>query len=199
MKEKFLPIGTVCTLKGKNKKTIIIGYFSIEYKGNAIMYDYSGYDYPEGLLANTKYSFNHSDINNIDYLGYMSKEYNILNKKLLGQLNTEINTKLETNSFFKNIKFDENGVVVFEELLNPNLQQNNKTNRKSTHLNTQKKEQNNVFQNNEFRPSNIIEDAENAKNWSIFKKIKFDENGTVIEAEEFNDKEKQENNMLRND
>ena len=74
MKEKFLPIGTICTLKNKNKKIIIVGYFSIKYNGDAVIYDYSGLDYPAGLLSNSFYHFNHSDINSIDYLGYESEE-----------------------------------------------------------------------------------------------------------------------------
>ena len=50
MIDKYLPIGTVCTLKGNNKKVMVIGFFSVEYNGNIKMYDYQGCSYPEGIL-----------------------------------------------------------------------------------------------------------------------------------------------------
>ena len=34
MEQKYLPIGSVCTLKGKNKKVMITGYYSVEFNGN---------------------------------------------------------------------------------------------------------------------------------------------------------------------
>ena len=187
MKEKFLPIGTICTLKNKNKKIIIVGYFSIKYNGDAVIYDYSGLDYPAGLLSNSFYHFNHSDINSIDYLGYESEEFETFNKKIKGQLNNDEEKEYKTNSFFKNIKFDENGVVVFEE-----MEDNKDTvdEYKKSHFNKMDNQRNeevktNVFSNDKFEPSHQIEDANDSENWSIFKSIKFDENGFVIEAEEF--------------
>jgi len=190
MKEKYLPIGTLCTLKGKNKKTLIVGYFGIEYNGgNAIMYDYSGYDYPEGLLTNKLYSFNHKDIQNIDHLGYINEEYQKFNQILLNQNNNETKENLKTHNFFKNIKFDENGVVIFEEL---NEEFVNNYTQPITNIQQETKEEINFFTQQNSTPSTIVENADNSKNWSIFKNIKFDENGVIIEEETYTQEELQQ-------
>ena len=57
MKEKYLPIGTVCTVKNNLKKYMIVGYYSIEYLKNMKIYDYIAYPYPEGLLLSDKTLF----------------------------------------------------------------------------------------------------------------------------------------------
>ena len=114
MIDKYLPIGTVCTLKGNNKKIMIVGFFSIEYNGNIKMYDYQGCPYPEGLLLKSGLvSFNHDDVEKIDFLGYKDLLHDNFNKILLK--NT---SKLDINDAKKttiaNFQFDENGVVIFD-------------------------------------------------------------------------------------
>ena len=190
MKEKYLPIGTVCTLKGKNKKTMIVGFFSIEYNGNVTMYDYCGYDYPEGLLLNRKYSFNHNDIEKIDYLGFKNEEYEILNKNMLKQNAEKTLTlnNLKTQEILKNIKFDENGVVVFEQLdVEPHDNQLKSV--EKSQLNNETLERESFIQTKKEEPSNVIESSNNSRNWNIFKSIKFDENGVVTEMEEYTPEE----------
>ena len=41
MNEKYLPIGTICTLKGKNKKVMIVGVYGVEFNGNLKINDYT--------------------------------------------------------------------------------------------------------------------------------------------------------------
>lgn len=68
MKEKYLPIGTVVTLKDATKKIMIIGYLPMT-KDNQ-MFDYSACTYPEGVITSDKtLAFNHSQIDKIDFIG----------------------------------------------------------------------------------------------------------------------------------
>lgn len=114
MQAKYLPIGSVVTINDANKKVMIIGYYSIKYMNVVKMYDYVGCVYPEGLLLpNDLYSFNHSDIINVDYMGYESEAYKVLNDNLTNKKN---DTKFQQGSNSINMKFDKNGVVVYDEL-----------------------------------------------------------------------------------
>lgn len=116
MQEKYLPIGSIVTIKNTNRKIMIIGYYSLEYQNSVKIYDYVGCNYPEGMLMkNNMFSFNHSDILKCDFLGFKDASYETFNKNLNSQLNTD--TKgMEQPKNFLNLKFDENGVVVYEEL-----------------------------------------------------------------------------------
>ena len=118
MEEKYLPIGSVVTVKDINKKLMIIGYYSLEYKNSVKLYDYVGCSYPEGmLLKNNTFSFNHSDIISCDFLGYQDESFKVLNSNLNSQQN-ENQENLEQPSNFLNLKFDENGVVIYNEMSN---------------------------------------------------------------------------------
>mgnify|MGYP004559404369 FL=1 len=115
MPNKYLPIGSVVKLKGNDKKIMIIGYYSLEYNNAVRIYDYVGCSYPEGLLIkNNSYSFNHSDISSVVFNGYIDESFNKLNTNLKDEPSDDKN--LETKSSFINVKFDENGVVVYDEL-----------------------------------------------------------------------------------
>lgn len=120
MEDKYLPIGTVCTLKGKNKKVMITGFYAVEFNGNLKINDYSGCAYPEGLLLpELNCTFNHSDIENVDFLGYRNEEQvkflNLLNE-LTGNVGPQSNEwVLASNETYSKLLFDENGVVVLAE------------------------------------------------------------------------------------
>lgn len=112
--DRYLPIGTVCTLNNTNRKYIIIGYFSLEYTSNIKLYDYIGLPYPEGFLMKNKInSFNHSEIVNIEHLGLINEDFENFNN-ILCDSSIESDENKETDSLFSNFTFDENGVVVYE-------------------------------------------------------------------------------------
>ena len=64
MKEKYLPLGTVCMLKGGEKSLMIIGYCpQAEKDGAVVQYDYVGCLYPEGIVSSEQnLVFNHDQI-----------------------------------------------------------------------------------------------------------------------------------------
>lgn len=120
MKKKFLPIGTICKLKKSNNKIMIVGYYSINYNGIVKLYDYSGLLYPEGMLNNQVIAFNHSDIDSVDFLGYVSTEYDKLNLRLTKNIEKYSEDKEVKNNYIYNFKFDENGVVIFDPMVGSN-------------------------------------------------------------------------------
>ena len=83
MKEKYLPIGTVCLLKGGTKKVMITG-FCIDPDGDDNqMYDYSGCIYPEGFLSSTQIClFNHEQIVEVSHMGLIDDEEKEFKEKL---------------------------------------------------------------------------------------------------------------------
>lgn len=173
MKEdKYLPIGTICSIQGNNSLVMINGYLSLKYYDKVKLFDYQGVSYPQGGLKNEYISFNHDEIVDIKYLGYKNDEYFSLTHQLNSQTVKEIfNSK---DSLFENIQFDENGVVEFATMKNYN----------NKHDSISLKEENTNIINpfvtdiNQRKEKNI----EDAKDWPIFKDIQFDENGVVISA-----------------
>jgi len=176
--QKFLPIGTICSVKGKNKKIMITGFYSVEYAGKVKMFDYSGCEYPEGLLSSNKnHSFNHEDVMSIEHVGYESEEHRVLNNLMLNQ-NGAYDESQETNEFLSNIQFDENGVVVFASFTK------SKTEEPVLHTiaETSEKKVSNPFVNN-YKEKREEKSSNDDQQWPIFKSIQFDENGMVISAE----------------
>jgi len=180
---KFLPIGTVCSVIGKNNKVMITGFFSIEYTGNIKMFDYKGCVYPEGLLLENKScSFNHSDIEKIDYLGYITEDYKKFND-ILNRQQEEKAEEYQEKEVLSNIKFDENGVVIYDPI------KSSFPSRKKVEPQVQFGETSamEIKVENPFVPTNIgadildngSRDSRKANQWSIFKSIEFDENGVV--------------------
>lgn len=75
MKEKYLPIGTVCILNGGTKKVMITGFCATPENDKNKIFDYSGCMYPEGFLdSNQACLFNHDQIRNIYFTGYQDQE-----------------------------------------------------------------------------------------------------------------------------
>jgi len=183
--DEYLSIGTICNIKSNNKPIMIIGYYSIEYSGSIKMYDYKGCDYPEGLLLENKVvSFNKSDIIEILYNGYTNEDFKKFNAIITKQ-NTEKDDKSNEKAIFSNIKFNQNGVVAYSELKNENI---------STQSNIEIPKKNNYV--NPFYKQYSSEndsDVQDSKEWPIFKNIVFDENGTVVQIEEYTDEDKNVN------
>ena len=75
MKEKYLPLGTVVLLNGGTKRLMITGYCMKIKEKPGVIYDYCGCLYPEGTIKSDITSvFNHSQIQRIDYMGYIDSE-----------------------------------------------------------------------------------------------------------------------------
>ena len=67
MKDKYLPLGTVCMLKGGQKGLMVVGYCpqAVE-NGETKQYDYVGCMYPEGIVSSDQnLVFNHEQIDSI--------------------------------------------------------------------------------------------------------------------------------------
>ena len=170
MIDKYLPIGTVCTLKGNNKKVMVIGFFSVEYNGNIKMYDYQGCSYPEGVLLKNRFiSFNHDDIEKIDYLGFKDILHDNFNKILLAQ-NGSIDQESENVTTGANFQFDENGVIIFDGTVTKAETQNNSNVANTTQVVT------NPFKM-EYKPEDRDVNKDQEK---ILNSYVFDENGVVV-------------------
>lgn len=85
MEEKLLPIGSVVKLKNGQKRLMITGFLQMEQdeKGQKNIWDYSGCLYPEGMLTSeTNYVFNHSQIEEVHFIGLVDEEEEEFKKKL---------------------------------------------------------------------------------------------------------------------
>lgn len=79
--KKYLPLGSVVTLKKAEKKLMIIGRSQI---CNDEKYDYSGCLFPEGYLGKDKlYVFNNDDIKDLYYIGMQNDEEFTFRKALI--------------------------------------------------------------------------------------------------------------------
>lgn len=197
MEQKYLPIGSVCTLKGKNKKVMITGYYSVSFSGNLKINDYMGCAYPEGMiLPEFVCSFNHTDIEKVEFVGFKNEEQETF-KGLLNRLtgNTgetaasefhkENDMFLTSNSSYSKLLFDENGVVMIAD---PVVEQPKEI--KTADWKDIKFDENGYVIstgndediNNPFHKEYEISEPkqENNTDWKIFNKIEFDENGTVV-------------------
>lgn len=201
MEQKYLPIGSVCTLKGKNKKVMITGYYSVSFSGNLKINDYKGCAYPEGmLLPEFVCSFNHADIEKVDFIGFKNDEQETF-KGLLNRLtgNNEVENAAEfhkendmfltSNSTYSKLLFDENGVVMIADPVVEEPKEiktadwkNIKFDENGYVISTGNDEDiNNPF-HKEYKTEEPKE--ENNSEWKIFDKLEFDENGTVVSADD---------------
>lgn len=176
MKEKYLPIGTICQIKGNINFIMIKGYYGRTYNNIIKSYDYIGCKYPEGdLLENHNVFFNHEDILSIIFNGYESDEFKKLNGILFsleGDNSKIIKPKIDDDMVYK---FDENGVVIFDG--------------KSSKSVTNSDKDQNVFNSSSNISNPFVKNYDDIKinkpnsNQDIFKKYTFDENGVVIGEE----------------
>lgn len=69
---KYLPIGSIVTLKNGTKKLMIIGRSQV---CEGVQYDYSACLFPEGYLnKDSLYIFNNDDIDGLYYVGMQNEE-----------------------------------------------------------------------------------------------------------------------------
>jgi len=194
MKNKYLPIGTVCDIKVKNKKVMIIGYCVPEFNGDLKVRDYVGCAFPEGiLLPNQMICFNHEDITNIHFLGFKNEEQerldSLLNKnngndvERAKNFHEDNDMYLTSNNTYSKLLFDENGVVMLAET-KPLQKYNFDENGYVTSIENAGSVEN-PFHKEYQNSANEVLNTDHSK-WNIFSKIEFDENGTVIEAKTTN-------------
>ena len=209
MEKKYLPIGTVCSLKGKNKKTMIIGYYSVKFNGNLKINDYYGCSYPEGLLIPDQIlSFNHTDIEKIEFVGYVDENQrkfmdifnsvtgNISEEEKAAKFHKKEDMILTSNESYSKLLFDENGVVMIAE---------KKENSSNENIEKYKFDENGTviaINNNEKVNNPFVQDYSSSSNkkakkkTNIFSNIKFDENGTVVEDNSVDNKKNMINDIV---
>ena len=83
--EKLLPTGSVVLLNNADKELMIIGILPVN---EGKQYDYLAVLHPEGYI-NDKYvfMFNHSDIDQIKFIGYVNAAYQTFRSGLVELLN----------------------------------------------------------------------------------------------------------------
>lgn len=82
MDKKYLPVGSVVKLKDGIKAIMITGFCAISGEDGR-MYDYCACLYPEGIIASEfNFLFNHDQIAEILYRGFVSSEETEFKQKL---------------------------------------------------------------------------------------------------------------------
>jgi hypothetical protein len=90
---ELLPIGSVVLLKGADKRLMIYGVKQINEEDNK-EYDYIACLYPEGNIGvEYNYLFNHGEIEEIDFIGYMDAEFQLFRDSFQRELEKEANNK----------------------------------------------------------------------------------------------------------
>lgn len=190
MNNSFMPLGTICSVSGNNKKVMIVGYLYNDFKNGLKTYDYLGIPFPEGfMLPNRLITFNKSDIINIEFMGYQDEEY----EKFNNLLNTSLNKNSDDVIFIKdpilekkplktNYIFNKDGFVIGQK----QVEVSNPFNDYETLYTEAKNNINNnwsdIFDNKSFedeKPADEHEEKEKASTKYIF-----DENGIVVGVEE---------------
>lgn len=94
MIKELLPIGSVVILQGGIKKIMITGLKVAKKDTPTDFYDYIGVLYPEGFIGDeANFLFNHSDINDVVFLGYNNPE----RESFMSFLEEEYYKELENN------------------------------------------------------------------------------------------------------
>lgn len=83
---ELLPIGSVVLLQGADKRLMIYGILQINAEDGKV-YDYAGCLYPEGFIDDTStYMFNHTNVERVDYLGYVDSEFQAFRMNIAEEL-----------------------------------------------------------------------------------------------------------------
>lgn len=79
--DKYLPLGTIVFVKNDIVMRTIVGYLS-KNENNEIK-DYTTIPFPYGLMAPEIINYyNHEDIEQIIYMGYKNKDFEVFNEIL---------------------------------------------------------------------------------------------------------------------
>ena len=83
VQEKFLPVGTVVLLKDGTKRVMITGFAAKSKETGDKVFDYMGCLYPEGIISSeNNLLFNHDQIKDLYYIGYVDDEWKKVEKQL---------------------------------------------------------------------------------------------------------------------
>ena len=91
---KYLPIGTIVTIKDNPKKVMITSYlvFSKKMDKDTKIFDYGACGFPEGVIdSDFSLAFNHEQIDKVVHLGYSDDEQKEFNEKLTKAYNQLLN------------------------------------------------------------------------------------------------------------
>lgn len=101
MKEKYLPIGTICKIANNTKEVMIIGYLP-KPNGTNDVFDYAAVTFPEGLInTDLIFGLNHNQITGISFEGYTTDE-SINFRDLINNFVIENNIKITEKSLPQN-------------------------------------------------------------------------------------------------
>lgn len=116
MEEKYLPVGSVCMLKGGQKAVMVVGY-GIQPKENPnVVYDYLGALYPEGIVTmDQNMVFNHENIDRVLFKGYETEEQKSFNKQIIGIIGQMKNGSVANNNTEASIPTIQNNNQDFNE------------------------------------------------------------------------------------
>ena len=71
---KYLPIGSVCLLKGGKVPVMVTGYMGMNQESKEV-FDYMGVVYPIGIIStNITLMFNHEQIEKLEFKGFENEE-----------------------------------------------------------------------------------------------------------------------------
>ena len=95
MEGKLLPIGSVCTLKGGEKKLMITAFYVKDESEE--LFDYCGCFYPEGMINSDEYYvFNQDQIDTVHFIGFINEEEKEFKTELKKFMNGEENSLSDT-------------------------------------------------------------------------------------------------------
>ena len=80
--KQLLPVGSVVLLNNGEKHLMIYGLLQVKADDKQL-FDYIGCLYPEGFMSKDHtYMFNHSDIKDVAFLGFINAEQQVFNAKI---------------------------------------------------------------------------------------------------------------------
>lgn len=185
-----MPLGTICSVNGNNKKVMIIGYLYNDFKNGLKTYDYLGVPFPEGfMLPNRLITFNKSDVSNVEFTGYQDEEY----KKFDNLLNASLNKNSDDVIFIKdpilekrppktNYIFNKDGLVIGQEQVEVSNPFDDYETLYSEAKNNINSNWSDIFDNKNFEDKKSA--SENEEKKVAATKYIFDENGIVVGVEE---------------
>lgn len=117
MEGKYLPIGSVCRLKGSDYPLMIIGFCVKKTVDDIEMHDYAGCPYPTGIISSEiNFLFDHKQIEEILFRGFENEKEIEFKKQLdermakMGSLNTN---ELITQNIYENVNQHEQPNINF--------------------------------------------------------------------------------------